>query len=47
VPATSADAVRESGNVLSVVGDIKISGNEGGYVVLQVGSGLYHFTATQ
>ena len=45
VPAKSADAVKESGIALSSLNDIKVSGTEEGYVVLQVGSGKYHFTA--
>jgi len=41
VPAANADAVTESGKALS--GEIKITGMEDGYVVLQIGSGVYHF----
>lgn len=44
VPAKSADAIKESGNALSSSADIKVSGNEDGYIVLEVGSGVYHFT---
>jgi len=33
----------ESGKALSSSGDIKLSGYENGYVVVNVGSGIYHF----
>ena len=47
VPAANADAVTESGKVLSQINSIKIKGTEDGYVVLQLGSGVYHFAATK
>lgn len=43
VPAKNADAVKEAGNALSASADIKVTGTEDGYVVLEVGSGVYHF----
>lgn len=43
VPAQNADAIKESGKVLSQVNDIKIKDTEDGYVVLELGSGVYHF----
>jgi alpha-L-rhamnosidase len=45
VPAASAGAVTEGGKALSLLPDVKISGAEDGYVVLQIGSGKYHFVA--
>ncbi len=44
MPASAANAVTESGNALQ--SDIKVVGTENGYVVLKVGSGVYHFAAT-
>lgn len=43
VPAKNSNAVKESGKVLSQVNDIKLNGNQEGYVVLELGSGVYHF----
>lgn len=47
IPAANADAVQESGKALSTVAELKVTGNEDGYVVVQVGSGSYHFTVQQ
>ncbi|HEY5406721.1 MAG TPA: family 78 glycoside hydrolase catalytic domain [Ginsengibacter sp.] len=47
VPASSANSVTENGLSLNTVKDIKISGIENGYVVLELGSGKYHFIAKQ
>ncbi len=44
VPAGSAGSVNESGKPLSENKEIKVSGTEGNYVVLQTGSGVYHFS---
>ncbi|HRH60510.1 MAG TPA: alpha-L-rhamnosidase C-terminal domain-containing protein, partial [Chitinophagaceae bacterium] len=43
VPAASADAITESGKALSSATEIKIISYDDGYVVLQLGSGVYHF----
>ncbi len=43
LPATSAELVTESGKSLSSETDIKITGKEDGFIVLQLGSGVYHF----
>ena len=43
VPAASADAITESGKALSSATEIKIISYDDGYVVLQLGSGMYHF----
>lgn len=40
-----ADVVKEGNTILLKVNEIKVSGNENGYVVVEVGSGTYHFTA--
>ncbi|GAB3927614.1 glycoside hydrolase family 78 protein [Larkinella terrae] len=45
VPATSADVVTESGAALASVKGVQVSGTEGAYVVLKVGSGKYRFSA--
>jgi len=47
VPAANADDITESGNKLSSINDIKISGTQDGYVILNFGSGIYHFIATK
>jgi alpha-L-rhamnosidase len=47
VPAANASAITENGKAISSVDGIKISGTEEGYVVLQIGSGVYHFTVAK
>ena len=47
MPAANADAVTESGKALRAISEIKITGMEDGYVVLQLGSGVYHFSAAK
>lgn len=47
IPAANADTVTESGKALSTVGDLTVSGIEDGYVVVNVGSGMYHFAAAK
>lgn len=47
VPASNAAAITESGKVLSALTDIKVTGAEDGYMVLQLGSGKYHFSASK
>ena len=42
VPAENAGTIKESGKVLSQV-DIKVKSSKDGYVVLELGSGAYHF----
>jgi len=44
VPAANAANVSESGKPLSSTSDIKVVGSADGYVQLQLGSGVYHFT---
>ncbi len=45
VPAQSAESVMEGGKALSLNKDIKVQGTEKGYVVLNIGSGKYQFSA--
>ncbi len=45
MPAANVDDVMESGKKLAGNKEIKISGMEAGYVVLNLGSGIYHFIA--
>lgn len=43
IPATEAEGITESGKALSAVGDLKVSGVQNGYVIVQAGAGNYHF----
>ncbi len=45
LPAKNAEGIKESGKELSQVNDIKVKGAEDGYVVMELGSGVYHFEA--
>ena len=45
IPATNADDITESGKKLSSINEIKISSVENSYVVLNIGSGAYHFVS--
>ena len=45
IPAMAADAITESGKPLPEQKEISVSGKEGKYILLQVGSGTYHFSA--
>ena len=47
VPAKSVDGVKEGTALLSAVKDISVKGMEGDYVVMELGSGKYHFTASR
>ena len=47
VPVANASGITEGGKSISALTDIKISGTEDGYVVLQLGSGSYHFAASK
>lgn len=44
IPANSAGAVKEGKNLISSDKKIKLKGKEGDYIVVEVGSGSYHFT---
>jgi alpha-L-rhamnosidase len=43
IPAENANTLKENGKDLSQANDIKVKGTEGAYVVLELGSGVYHF----
>ena len=45
VPAKEAADIKEGGTLLSSVKGAKITGRQQGYVIVEVGSGKYHFTA--
>lgn len=47
VPAANAGTITESGKAVSTLTDVKVSGTENGYVLLQVGSGKYHFATAK
>jgi alpha-L-rhamnosidase len=47
IPAANAAAITENGKPLSTVTDVKIAATEQGYIVVNIGSGSYHFTAIQ
>jgi alpha-L-rhamnosidase len=47
VPATGANAITESGKALTAMNEIKVVGTEGEYVVLELGSGNYHFAVAR
>ena len=44
IPAETPDKILENSNPLSETRDITVSGKDGKYVVLQTGSGVYHFS---
>jgi alpha-L-rhamnosidase len=46
IPASNAELIKESGKTLSTVPEMKVVGNEGGYVIVEVGSGVYTFTVS-
>ncbi len=47
IPTPKAGDITESGKALSAENGITITGTEEGYVVLQLGSGTYHFAASR
>ena len=46
IPASTAESITESGKQLSELKEITITGKGGKYIVLQTGSGIYHFAST-
>jgi alpha-L-rhamnosidase len=46
IPATDSNTVMESGKALATVPDIKMAEPIAGYVAVNVGSGVYHFSST-
>lgn len=47
IPSSDAASVMENGLLLSAVKDITVKGTDNGYIVVQIGSGKYHFEARQ
>lgn len=47
VPAANINAVTENGAAIDKIKDIQIAGTEEGYVILNIGSGKYHFIIKQ
>jgi alpha-L-rhamnosidase len=45
IPAANAEDIRENGKSLPPSKDISVSGKDGSYIILQTGSGVYHFSA--
>jgi alpha-L-rhamnosidase len=45
IPASNAESLTESGKQLSELKEITMTGRDGNYIVLQVGSGIYHFVS--
>ena len=45
IPAPSAESIFESGKPLAELKELVVKGKEGKYIVLQVGSGIYHFVS--
>jgi alpha-L-rhamnosidase len=44
IPAAKAESIKESGKTLSAVKELKLRRKEGDYILVEVGSGEYHFT---
>ncbi|GAB3014040.1 alpha-L-rhamnosidase [Niabella terrae] len=47
IPAAEASRIKENGKALKDVGDLKVQGTEGGYVLVEAGSGNYRFEVQQ
>lgn len=46
IPAINKEAIKESGQPIVSVKDLRVIGNEGEYIEVEAGSGSYHFTVT-
>jgi alpha-L-rhamnosidase len=46
IPAQSIESIMEGNAALTSAKDIKVTGKEKNYVVVEVGSGKYHFNST-
>ena len=44
IPSLNAEKIMEGNKYLSMVKEVKVIGKEGNYVLVEVGSGNYHFT---
>jgi alpha-L-rhamnosidase len=47
VPSTNKEAIKENGNPVSSSKGVKVKGQENDYVVLDLGSGKYHFEVSK
>jgi len=47
IPTNATESITEGNISLSSVKDIKFVGKEGNYIVVEVGSGKYHFTSAR
>ncbi len=47
IPASNANSITENNKPLSAIGDIKIVETKDGYVEINVGSGVYHFSISK
>jgi len=45
IPAKDANSIKESGKTLAQINGLKVIGKEDNYIVVEVGSGVYHFAA--
>jgi len=44
IPAANAESIKEGGKNLSAMKELKVIGKEDDYILVEVGSGNYHFT---
>ena len=44
IPSSNPATIKESGKNLSLVNEVRMIGKEGNYILVEVGSGNYHFT---
>jgi len=47
IPAADAKSIIESNTPIDAVKEITVKGNESGYVIVELGSGIYHFSVKQ
>jgi alpha-L-rhamnosidase len=47
IPATAIESIKESEKALSDVKEIRIKGKEDKYIIIEAGSGMYHFNITK
>jgi alpha-L-rhamnosidase len=46
IPAKSVESIKENDVALTSIRDLKVIGKEGNYVVVEIGSGKYHFVSS-
>jgi alpha-L-rhamnosidase len=44
IPAATVETIKENGKTLTEIKEISVTGKDGQYIVLQAGSGIYHFS---